>query len=871
MTSVFTPTKQRTTREDVQAFNALQAQLADLNYMYPFSIDSVPLIQALLADLISTVTTYKGLETEQEITKEELRLAIEEINRVGVIENPRLVKENNELQLRLLTESERMENRVGELQKIASDRDERMIKMELVISQLNYALQSTREENENLRTRIDQVVASGDSIDGDSIYVSEQPQLRLVHDDPVGPAAPGAAVKTVEMVANLKAENVGLESLLTDAQKELKSLKSNYNVLESKFLAQSPLTLSGNWVGGLGKDAQRTEQIISELNSKLDFVNQKYSELKQLHSRCGIVSDSPLTDLRESRKELNLLAVRFEKVKAEKAELIQQMAALRKQPTAETLRKTEEDIVGKLKGRISELEDKLMVEEKREKPDEIRKLKKEFSELQKEYKQLSNEVKIKDKEIHLMKARGTSPTRGTGDNRRLVGEIALLEEKLRQVTEDRDELLEKLGEIEAGIAAMESEVRKIETENAELKKEKISKEESFVGISKQLNEVNTILNSLSEDMSSTEEVDRLRFRISVLERDITNRDAEIAKLKFSIEALRKDAATMRSVPPAKTPVVTSPRAPSGRNPDVADLQSLVKSLSASKEQLVDKVKQMQKELSVKQAELDDAIAKSGTRDTARIQLEAELDRLRKSLRSLDSERDDLQRVCDSQTEQLEVVKEESSRTRSELTESQKSLIQSRMECERLRQLLEAKEADVARIEKAMSETKHMIERKEAELRNMQAQIVTVNNESLEITKENHILASEIQRLKSQFSSQQSQATRGRDEVAALMESLRITENERNDILGLYKQLVNENKHIRSACDRAESEKRRLETALKAEPVAVASSTSDQDLMQLQKTIDQQYALIGEMDVEQARLIVENSKLREQLHHQASPN
>lgn len=871
MTSVFTPTKQPTTREDVQAFNALQVQLADLNYMYPFSVDSVPLVQALLADLISTVTTYKGMETEHEITKEELRLAIEEINRVGVIENPRLLKENNELHLRLLTESEQMEERVQELQKIASDRDERMIKMELVISQLNFELQSTLEENENLRTRIDQLVASGDSIDGDSIYVSEQPQLRLIHDDPVGSLGPGTGFDTAEMVANLKAENVGLESLLGEAQKELRSLKSNYNVLESKFLAQSPLTLSGNWVGGLGNDAQRTEQIISELNSKLDFVNQKYSELKQLHSRCGIVSDSPLTDLRESRKELNLLAVRFEKVKAEKAELIQQMAALRKQPTADTFRKTEEEIVAKLKSRISELEDKLAVEEKREKPDEIRKLKKEFSELQKDYKQLSNEVKIKDKEIHLMKARGTSPTRGTADNRRLVGEIALLEEKLRQVTEDRDELLEKLGEIEAGIAAMESEVRKIETENAELKKEKISKEESFIGISNQLNEVNSILNSLSEDMSSTEEVDRLKFRISVLERDITKRDDEISKLKFSIEALRKDAASLRSVPAAKTPAATSPRPPSGRNPDVADLQSLVKSLSASKEQLVDKVKQMQKELSVKQAELDDAIAKSGTRDTSRIQLEAEVDRLRKSLRSLDSERDDLQRVCDSQTEQLEVVKEESSRTRSELTEAQKNLIQSRMECERLRQLLEAKEAEVARLEKAMSETKHMIERKEAELRNMQAQIVSVNNESLEMVKENQILASEIQRLKSQYSSQQSQATRGRDEVAALMESLRITENERNDVLGLYKQLVSENKHIRSACDRAESENRRLETALQAKPVAVASSTSDQDLMQLQKTIDQQYALIGEMDVEQARLIVENSKLREQLHHQALRN
>jgi len=163
----------------------------------------------------------------------------------------------------------------------------------------------------------------------------------------------------------------------------------------------------------------------------------------------------------------------------------------------------------------------------------------------------------------------------------------------------------------------------------------------------------------------------------------------------------------------------------------------------------------------------------------------------------------------------------------------------------------------------------------------------------------------------------------------------ITEKERDDILTMYKQLINENKHLQSnfsklyldrdqvvekdtEIDSWKSQCEDLKKQLKQAQLDIGSlrtqlsratdaarrsggqcRITDADDMDIklaelesknevltleiqelqerlklengfdktclmEKTIEQQYALIGEMDAEQARLIVENSRLREQV-------
>jgi hypothetical protein len=139
-------------------YEQVRGQLAELNYLYPMSEDTVPLVQALLSDLIAAVSSYKDLETEHEITAEELRLAVEEINRVGVIENPKLVREKNELHVKLVKVREEYESNLANARKNASESEERAMKLELMVSQMKYENKEFSSENAILRTRIDQLL-----------------------------------------------------------------------------------------------------------------------------------------------------------------------------------------------------------------------------------------------------------------------------------------------------------------------------------------------------------------------------------------------------------------------------------------------------------------------------------------------------------------------------------------------------------------------------------------------------------------------------------------------------------------------------------------------------------------------------------------
>ena len=81
-------------------------------------------------------------------------------------------------------------------------------------------------------------------------------------------------------------------------------------------------------------------------------------------------------------------------------------------------------------------------------------------------------------------------------------------------------------------------------------------------------------------------------------------------------------------------------------------------------------------------------------------------------------------------------------------------------------------------------------------------------------------------------------------------------------------LTNEISNLNSIIDSERGKIRELQEyieALSAVKLGGSSPARTGDASrELERTIEQQYALIGEMDSEQARLIVENSRLREQL-------
>ena len=812
------------------------------------------------------MTSFKELESENEITKEELRLAVEEINRIGIVENPKLIQEKNDLHLKFLHAQEESEKRVSEIKKQSLSVEERALRLELVVNQLRYEKDQLLTENNQMRTRLDQFVAFGED---ERDFVSCETQL--VDFDSMSSIPTNQSSGAVPDIAELRKENDELHNTVEELVVSLEKKSEQYANLEAKFLSQSPVTLSGTYIG---ISAGHNAEVIQQLNDRIDYLNEKYRNLKQLHDRCGIVTDSPLVDLRESRKELNLMSSRYEKLKSENVELKRRLQSAAKSPKKKPVETTGTDSMTP----------------------------RETESLKREVKKLEDDLKLRDKEIKMLR----SCSKPSGKSL----EVSLLEEKLRQVTQDRDELLEKLDDIDRSIEAMEVEIVRIEKENADLKREKMAKEESFVGISKQLEEVNHILNSLTDDMSGNEESERLKFKISQLETELRNKDAEILGLRTSVMNSKKSNVDENHV--------------ASLEKQIRDLEALTRSLTHSKDQLVAQLKSVQSEVNEKRMQIDQFKRMGDLSSSAKEALESEIAALKKAISSLDMERDDLQRVCDEQAEKIEVLREENMNAKRDACESNRSLNSHKQESERLQRLLEEKDLQLNR----MGHLRVDLERRDVQIRSLQAELATNQREIAEVTRDNQNLAAEVCRLQRQVSSAAAQV-----DIESLMESLRLTENERNEVLTLYRQTMTENRAIGSNIDRLAVEKTRFEELLKSKEseLHLASQTNQSLLAQcrqaeleiaslrakvfeatrddknrgaiasletqnialneqikdlvalvemerskrgdsipsaklaeLERTIEQQYVLIGEMDAEQARLILENSRLREGL-------
>jgi len=175
----------------------------------------------------------------------------------------------------------------------------------------------------------------------------------------------------------------------------------------------------------------------------------------------------------------------------------------------------------------------------------------------------------------------------------------------------------------------------------------------------------------------------------------------------------------------------------------------------------------------------------------------------------------------------------------------------------------------------------------------------------QVTRDNQILVTELNRAKTQTVFQSNSMNQ---RISELMETLRITEIERNDVLNLYKQIVEEknnaalensrithiNQQLVARCRQVEidaaarddrnvdnqisdllslvelerAKNRELYEYVEALSAVKLGANQEDEAAELRKTVEQQYTLIGEMDAEHARLIVENDRLKSSLSPQS---
>ena len=88
-----------------ERFALLRAKLQDLRYHQPLGLESAPLVEQLLADLLRSNEQLGEQRSHAEVAGQELVIAQTQVHPLRK-ENGRLLRENNRLHLELITQSE---------------------------------------------------------------------------------------------------------------------------------------------------------------------------------------------------------------------------------------------------------------------------------------------------------------------------------------------------------------------------------------------------------------------------------------------------------------------------------------------------------------------------------------------------------------------------------------------------------------------------------------------------------------------------------------------------------------------------------------------------------------------------------------------
>lgn len=93
-----------------QKYHGLKSQLQALNYLQPLGVESAPLVEKLLEDLVMTTESYRNLERRANKEAQSLNILQGQVLPLKN-ENSRLIRENNKLHQELIHQAEVFEKR----------------------------------------------------------------------------------------------------------------------------------------------------------------------------------------------------------------------------------------------------------------------------------------------------------------------------------------------------------------------------------------------------------------------------------------------------------------------------------------------------------------------------------------------------------------------------------------------------------------------------------------------------------------------------------------------------------------------------------------------------------------------------------------
>ena len=285
-----------------ERFALLRARLQDLRYHQPLGLESAPLVEALLGDLLRSHEQLAELRKKADAQAQELIVAQAQVHPLRK-ENGRLVRESNRLQFEQIEAAERAAERDRERENASSALVKENGDLRFVGAQQAQRVKALEVELQGLRDRFD------DALQVSGVVLPNGHEVRwhgrkehMEQHSPVAPAAPPAAKEAsspaaavVDPVAAVEAVRASTEQIdilqarLNKSHDELAAANLSLSVEKEKVAArEAEIERLGRELesdrdyGGLSlKHIQESnQQAVAQLNHQVDFLNAQCAELQ---------------------------------------------------------------------------------------------------------------------------------------------------------------------------------------------------------------------------------------------------------------------------------------------------------------------------------------------------------------------------------------------------------------------------------------------------------------------------------------------------------------------------------------------------------------------------------------------------------------
>ena len=275
-----------------ERFALLRARLQDLRYHQPLGLESAPLVEALLGDLLRSHEQLAELRKKADAQAQELIVAQAQVHPLRK-ENGRLVRESNRLQFEQIEAAERAAERDRERENASSALVKENGDLRFVGAQQAQRVKALEVELQGLRDRFD------DALQVSGVVLPNGHEVRwhgrkehMEQHSPVAPAAAEDLSPRAAAAEAVRASTVQIDALqarLDASNDELAAANLSLSVEKEKVAArEAEIERLGRELesdrdyGGLSlKHIQESnQQAVAQLNHQVDFLNAQCAELQ---------------------------------------------------------------------------------------------------------------------------------------------------------------------------------------------------------------------------------------------------------------------------------------------------------------------------------------------------------------------------------------------------------------------------------------------------------------------------------------------------------------------------------------------------------------------------------------------------------------